>query len=136
MSYSVSRLTTAAECDSAILQANDLKGDLEFENTLLTRERVGRERTAIQIDTNLVSVTAQLAAFQAAREVMQPGIDRDNMDSTIRRLNDRKENLEERKTKTGNLALLDNELEQSRNSLQITEIDGFIAAVEVHKATL
>ncbi|HSC54079.1 MAG TPA: hypothetical protein VLC98_10675 [Phnomibacter sp.] len=136
MSYSVSRLTTVSECDAAIMQANDLKGDLEFENTLLTRERVGRERTAIQIDTNLVSVTAQLAAFQAAREVMQPGIDRDNMDSTIRRLNDRKENLEERKAKTGNLALLDNELEQSRNSLQITEIDDFIAAVEVHKATL
>jgi hypothetical protein len=136
MDYSVSRLTTAAECDAATLQANDLKDDLSFEITLLTRERTGRERTALQIDTDLSSVTAQLLAFQAARDVMVAGPERDNFDNKIRRLNDRKENLEERKAKSGNVALLANELEQSRISQQIAEIDLFVAAVAARKAAL
>jgi hypothetical protein len=136
MDYSVSRLTTATECDAATLQATDLKDDLNFEITLLTRERTGRERTALQIDTDLSSVTAQLVAFQAARDVMVAGPERDNFDNKIRRLNDRKENLEERKAKSGNVALLANELEQSRISQQIAEIDLFVAAVAARKAAL
>jgi hypothetical protein len=136
MDYSVTRLSTAAECDAAIQQATDLKDDLSFENTLLAREQASRERTAFQIDTDLASVSAQLVAFQAAREAMNPGPERDNFDSRIRRLNDRKENLEERKAKSGNVALLATELEQSRIGLQIGEINAFIAAVTAHKATL
>lgn len=136
MDYSINRLSTVAECDAALQQAADLKDDLTFENTLLTRERASRERTAFQIDTDLASVSAQLLAFQAARDVMSPGPERDNFDNKIRRLNDRKENLEERKAKTGNVALLGNELEQGRIARQIEEIDTFVAAVTAHKATL
>ena len=136
MNYSVARLTTAAECDAALLAATDLQDDLNFESTLLGRERTNRQRTAVQIDTDLASVTAQLTAFQAARDIMAAGPERDALDSKIRRLNDRKENLEERKYKTGNVALLDNELEQNRIDLQLTEIAAFISTVNTHKATL
>jgi hypothetical protein len=57
-------------------------------------------------------------------------------ESRIRRLNDRKDNLEERKAKSGNNALLSNELERSRNEKQIAEIDVYINAITVRKGEL
>ena len=46
-------------------------------------------------------------AFTAARDAMPAGPDRDNLTSRLRRLNDRKENLEERQSRSWAVALLD-----------------------------
>ena len=136
MDYSVSRLSTIAECDLAITTATDLKDELEFEQLLLGRESTTRSRSAIQLDADLASTVAQIDAFEAARDAVTDPAERAVFESRIRRLNDRKDNLEERKAKTGNNALLSNELERSRNEKQIAEIDVYINAVTVRKGEL
>jgi len=54
----------------------------------------------------------------------------------LRRLNDRKDNLEECLEKGGRAALLDAELGAELIATQITAIDAFIATVNTHKASL
>jgi hypothetical protein len=56
--------------------------------------------------------------------------------SKLRRLNDRKDNLEDRLRKSGNAALLDTQLEAGLLDAQITLIDTYVADVTAHKATL
>jgi len=52
------------------------------------------------------------------------------------RLNDRKDNLEERIQKGGAALLLDTEIDAALLAVQIAEIDAYIAAINAHKATL
>ena len=136
MDYSTARLSTVAECDLAITTANNLKDDLEFEQLLLVRETNTRSRSAIQLDADLSSTVAQISAFEAARDAIIDPTEKALFESRIRKLNDRKDNLEERKAKSGNNALLSNELERSRIEKQLAEIDVYVAALNGRKAEL
>lgn len=56
--------------------------------------------------------------------------------SKLRKLNDRKDNLEERLQKGGNATLQDAQLEADLLDTQISLIDTYVADVKAHKATL
>jgi len=136
MDYSVARLGTAAECDLALDSADEIKEELEFEQLVLERESSTRSRSAIQLDADLASTNAQIQAFEAARDAISDPAEKAAFDSRIRRLNDRKDNLEERKAKSGSAALLNNELERARIASQILEIDTYKVAVTDRKTAL
>jgi hypothetical protein len=87
-----------------------LKDGLEFEQLVPARESTTRSRGAIQLDADLSSTNAQIDAFEAARDAMIDPTERMAFESRILRLNDTKDNLEERKARSGNNALLNNEL--------------------------
>ena len=133
MSYTVSKLTTVVECDQLLSNATDAKSDLQFSQTTLTRQTNDRMRSAAQLEATLATVLAQIDAFTAARDAMPPGPDRDNLTSRLRRLNDRKENLEERQSKSGAVALLDIEMELGLAAAQISVLDAFIDVVNTRK---
>jgi hypothetical protein len=56
--------------------------------------------------------------------------------SRIRRLNDRKENLEERISKSGSTGLLLSQMQRGMTEKQVEELTVFIAAVNTRKAAL
>ncbi len=136
MSYQVSQLTTVAECDQLIQMANDAKGDLQFAEVSLTRRNNGRMRTATRLAATLATVEAQIAAFTAARDAMPEGPDKDSMSSRLRRLNDRMENLEESRSRSGAVALLDTDFDRAMITAQLAEVNNFIAAIEARKTVL
>ena len=136
MSYNVSQLTTVAECDQLIQSANDTKEDLQFGEVSITRRNNTRLRTATRLAATLATVVAQIDAFTAARDAMPEGPDKESINSRLRRLNDRMENLEESRSRAGAVALLDSEMEKSMIAAQIGVVDDFIAAIETRKAAL
>ncbi len=133
MAYNVEQLTTAAECDQLISTANDTKSDFQFAQTNLTKRNNDRLRSSAKLTATLATVSAQITAFTAARDAMPDGPDKDAMNSRLRRLNDRMENLEESRNKAGAVALLDNEMERSMIDAQIIVIDDFLVAVTTRK---
>jgi hypothetical protein len=133
MPYNVEQLSTVAECDQLISTANDTKSDFQFAQTNLTKRNNDRLRSSAKLTATLATVSAQITAFTAARDAMPDGPDKDTMNSRLRRLNDRMENLEESRNKAGAVALLDNEMERSMIDAQIIVIDDFLVAVTTRK---
>jgi hypothetical protein len=136
MAYNVNLLTTEAECDQLISMSNDTKSDFQFAQTNLTKRNNDRLRSSAKLTATLATVSAQITAFTAARNAMPDGPDKDAMNSRLRRLNDRMENLEESRNKAGAVSLLDNELERKMIDAQITEIDDFLVAVTARKEAI
>ncbi len=136
MSYSVSKLTTAAECDKAVALATERKADLQFEQTIMGKELSDQEKAVQQTSVNLISIKAQITGAETAIASMPAGPEKEVFVGRLRRLNDRKDNLEERLEKGGTAALLDAELDAELIATQITAIDAFIATVNTHKASL
>lgn len=136
MAYNVNLLTTEAECDQLISMSNDTKSDFQFAQTNLTKRNNDRLRSSAKLTATLATVSAQITAFTAARNAMPDGPDKDAMNSRLRRLNDRMENLEESRNKAGAVSLLDNELERNMIDAQITEIDDFLVAVTARKEAI
>lgn len=136
MSYSTAKLKTVAECTQAINIANDRKSNLQFEQTSLSRSLTDKEKNTDLANSNLISITAQITGTEAAIAALPDGDAKEALVNKLRRLNDRKENLQERLKRGGAIALLDTELETNLISLQLTEIDNYIAEVETRKAAL
>jgi hypothetical protein len=77
-----------------------------------------------------------MTAFTAAFDALPEGEEKTKMASRIRRLNDRKENLEERLCNTGNTGLLLIEMRKGLAEKQVEAPDNFIATVQVRKTAL
>lgn len=136
MSYNVNKLTTVADCDQALAIAAERKSDLQFEQTISGKGLTDQEKAIEQTTASLISVNAEITGVEAAIAVLPDGKVKQNNVSKLRRLNDRKDNLEERLQKGGAALLLDTELENSLLQLQVAEIDAYIAAVTARKGAL
>lgn len=134
--YSTSKLLTVSECDQVITLATDRKDEFAFDKTVQDHTLSGQEKSTALATANLISVNAQIIGTEAAIAVTSEGKLKTELIGKLRRLNDRKENLNERMQKGGNVALLDTELDSALIAQQMTAIDAYIAAVNAQKATL
>jgi predicted nucleic acid-binding Zn-ribbon protein len=136
MAYTFDKLTTTAECDRLLDRANQEKSELEHEATGYQLDTTATERTTAQAQSDLTSVNAQITAFTAALAALPDGPEKDAMASKIRRLNDRKDNLEERLAKSGSAGLLLMQLRKGIAEAQLAELNTFITGVTARKAAL
>jgi hypothetical protein len=136
MSYSVLKLNTVAECDQASQMATERKNDYLFDQTVTQRALGGQEKSTSLTNANLLSTIAEITGTEAAIAATPNGDAKDNLVNKLRRLNDRKDNLNERLQKGGSAALLDTELDAGLLKAQLAEIDVFLAAVLARKAEL
>jgi hypothetical protein len=134
--YSTAKLKTTLECDSAITLATERKSELVFQQSALTRELSGQEKSVDNISATLVALNAQITGFNAAIATMSDGDAKKELQSKVRRLNDQRENLEERLEKSGAPAYLETELQAELSKKQVAEIDAFIAAINQRKTEL
>lgn len=134
--YSSNKLKTVIECDSAIALANERKDELVFQQSALVRELTGQEKSVDSISATLVALNAQIGGYNAALATMPDGEAKKEMQSKLRRLNDQRENLEERLEKAGAPAYLETELQAELSKKQVIEIDAFIASINQRKAEL
>ena len=134
--YTVSNLTTIADCDVLLTMANKEKADLAFKKLSEERLVTNYSTTSVEIDAVLQGVTAEIAAVDSILAVLPNGPTKDSEENRKVRLEYKKFLLENRKESYGAVALLEKELDLERVNKQLDEVNLFIDAVTAHKATL
>ena len=134
--YTVSNLTTIADCDVLLTMANKEKADLVFKKLSEERLVTNYSTTSVEIDAVLQGVIAEIAAVDSILAVLPNGPTKDSEEKRKVRLEYKKFLLENRKESYGAVALLEKELDLERVNKQLDEVNLFIDAVTAHKATL
>jgi hypothetical protein len=134
--YSVTNLTTIADCDVLLNMANKEKADLAFKKLSEERLVTNYSTTSVEIDAVLQGVIAEIAAVDSILAVLPNGPTKDSEEKRKVRLEYKKFLLENRKESYGAVALLEKELDLERVNKQLDEVNLFIDAVTAHKATL
>jgi hypothetical protein len=134
--YSVTNLTTIADCDVLLTMANKEKADLAFKKLSEERLVTNYSTTSVEIDAVLQGVIAEIAAVDSILAVLPNGPTKDSEEKRKVRLEYKKFLLENRKESYGAVALLEKEIDLERVNKQLDEVNLFIDAVTAHKATL
>jgi hypothetical protein len=134
--YSVSNLTTVADCDVLLGIAQKEKSDLNFKKLSEERLVTNYSNTAVEIDAILQGVNAEIAAVDTVLAILPEGPTKEAEEKRKVRLEYRKFLLENRKESYGAVAQLEKELDLERVNKQLAEVDVFIAEVTTHRDTL
>ena len=136
MSYSVEKITSASDCDLLLSLAVKEKADQAFKRLSEERLTLNYSETSIEIDAELQSVTTEIAATETIIAALPEGNSKEDAVKKKTKLEYKKFLLNNRKENYGVLALLEKELDLNRVTVEISEIDAFIAAVTARKTAL
>ncbi len=136
MSYSISKITTVADCDLLLAWAAKEKADLNFKK--LSEERLTNNYSAasIEIDAELQAIITEIASTETVITTLPAGNSKEEAIKKKVKLEYKKFLLENRKESYGVVALLEKELDLSKETLELNEIDSFTAAIATRKAEL
>lgn len=134
--YSLSKITTVADCDVLLAWAEKEKGDLMFKQISMGRQTVSYSSTSTEIDAVLQGVIAEIAGVVTVISGLPEGPTKEDLEKKKTRLEYKKFLLENRKGSYGVVALLEKELDLERLNKELDEVETFITNVTVYKATL
>jgi hypothetical protein len=136
MNYSLTLLATKPDCQSLIDIAVSEKESLAYRKTGLDRQRQNVSLTSVEIETELASVNAELAALQTVVDNLPDGPTKQDILVKVRKAEYKKFQLEQRKGNYGVLSVLEKEYDISCIEKNIDETDLFIQAVTTHMNSL
>jgi hypothetical protein len=136
MSYSLSTITSVAECETLLANASADRRSLEHKKTNLLFDKENSANTAVARQAALIEVNAEIAALDAQIAVAPEGQRKEDYITERFRKIARQRDLTS-SNKTGSpTRIIDDELEIERINLSMGETDSFIALVEARKAEL
>ena len=130
MNYTVSLLTTEADCQALIDIAQSEKDGLNYRKTGLQRQRQTATLTSAEIETELASVNAELNALQPVMNSLPDGPTKTEALRKYQKAEYKKFLLEQRKENYGVMSLLEKEYDIACIEKDIEEADAFIAALK------
>lgn len=136
MVYSVVKIASVQDCDLLLSWANKEKADLNFKRLSEERLTLNYSATSLEIDADLQSVNTEIAATETIIATLPDGNSKEEAIKKKTRLEYKKFLLNNRKESYGSVALLEKELDLSRATLQLSEIDNFVDAINTRKAEL
>lgn len=136
MSYSISKITTVADCDLLLAWAAKEKADLNFKKLYEERLTDNYSTTSIEIDAELQAVIAEIASTETVIATLPAGNSKEEAIKKKVKLEYKKFLLENRKESYGVVALLEKELDLTKVTLELNEIDTFTTAITTRKAEL
>jgi len=136
MSYSMSKLTTPADCNSVLALSNKEKSDLEFKILSLTRNRNQYEERSTQITTDMTLVQGEISALTTVISTLPEGEVKDDTETKRTKLAYRLFTLEQQQENYGVLALLEKEMEIALCQKQLDELAVFQTALNARLAEL
>lgn len=136
MNYSFTLLSSKEDCDAMIAMANKNKTALEYKKLTLQHKKDISAGNAVEIETDLQSVNAEIAALETVIATLPEGETRKDQVSKKTRLEFKRFTLNERKESYGVLSLLDTEVDIGCIDKDIEETSAFIAGVNDRKAAL
>jgi hypothetical protein len=134
--YSVTNITTIADCDVLLNMANKEKADLTFKKLSEERLVTNYSTTSVEIEAILQGVVAEINAVNSIIAVLPEGPTKESEEKRKIRLEYKRFLLENRKESYGAVALLEKELDLERVNKQLDEVNAFIDSVTTHKNTL
>lgn len=136
MNYTLTAITTVADCD-ALLQAADAdQRELNIKKILQDRAYETSSTGATGIDAQLAATIAEITGLQAAVNNLPEGPSKQNMVDKIADLQHKKYVLDKRRRKYGSLAMVQKQYTISSIETQIAANVSFIDAVTQRKGEL
>lgn len=129
MNYTVSLLTNIADCQALITIANAEKETLSYRKTGLERMSQSATLTSAEIEAELTTVAAEIAALQTVINSLPDGPTKEDAIRKFKKADYKKTLLEQRKGKYGVLSLLQRQYDIACIEHDIVEADDFITAV-------
>lgn len=136
MSYSIAKITSVADCDLLLAWAAKEKADLNFKKLSEERLTTNYSTTSIEIDAELQAITTEIASTETVIAALPAGNSKEDAIKKKVKLEYKKFLLENRKESYGVVALLEKELDLTKVTLELAEIDTFSAAITTRKAEL
>ncbi|RZJ33576.1 MAG: hypothetical protein EOO51_13265 [Flavobacterium sp.] len=136
MNYSVTSLTTTADCDVLLSMAAKEKADLNFKQLSAERLTARFTQTSQDIAADLQGVLAEISATETIISVLPEGPSKEDALDKLTRLQYKKFLLETRMESYGTVAWLEKEMDLGRIIMELQEVDIFTAAVEARKDEL
>lgn len=136
MSYSIAKITFVADCDILLAWAAKEKADLNFKKLSEERLTTNYSTTSIEIDAELQDIIAEIASTETIIDTLPAGNSKDDAIKKKVKLEYKKFLLENRKESYGVVALLEKELDLTKVTLELREIDTFSAAISKRKGEL
>lgn len=136
MSFTTNMISTADDCDLLLSLAAKEKGDLDFRKLSLQRQRNSYALTAVEVEAELLAVTAELDALNVMIPTLPNGTSKDSNIERQKRLELRKFQLTQRRDDYGVVAQLVKEFDQARLEKELLAVQEFTDAVLERKAEL
>jgi hypothetical protein len=136
MNYSVTSLTSAADCDAALALANKEKGDLDYKVLTLTRSHQIYQQRSLQLATQISATQAEMNALTTVLPTLPEGKTKTDNFADFKKAEYRLFTLQKSFDEYGVIALLEKELELNYIDKQLAEVQVFIQAIEARKAAL
>lgn len=136
MAYTTSNLNSVEDCDTLILLVQNEIDSLDFKKTGLSYEQGIMSKTALEVDAELASAEAELAAVSQVYAGMLDGKPKDLQLLKKMRLELRVKVLENKEEKYGTIASILHESDLARVNLELVELNSLITSVENRKAEI
>ena len=130
MDYTVSLLTTAADCQAAINIARAEKENLDYKRMGLSRQRQSATLNAASIEAELAAVNAELEVLQQILNTVQEGQLKEETRGKFKKADYKKFLLENKKANYGALSMIEKEYDLASNDKVIAETVDYINALE------
>jgi hypothetical protein len=136
MAYDLSRLTTQAMCDRAKALAQAVYDDLLFDRSLVTRHGAAVEAGATSTDATLSAVTTEATAIASTVATMVPGPLREKYERKLRRLTERRSQLQDRLADFDGVEQTDTTFDLRLIDLSLAETTLYLSELADYRATL
>ena len=136
MPYTVTYLTTVADCDLMLAKADQQKSDLNYRKLTLERQKTRFAETAVEVEAELQASNSEATALDAIIASLPDGDTKDETVVRKRKLELKLFLLQQKKDDFGGSALVEKEFDLGRVNKELEEADAFIAAVTARKAAL
>lgn len=136
MSYSVSTLTTVADCDTVLALIEKEKKDLSFRKLSLERQQENYANATVEVSSEIEVLNAELSAVNTVIAALPDGDTKDDNIKRQKKLEYSLFLLTNRKANYGAIALLEKEFNIALIVKELEEADVFTAAVTDRKASI
>lgn len=136
MVYTVSLLSTKADCTALLNIANAEKDGMVYRRTGLQRQSQTASLTSLEIESSLAAVNAELSALTAILATLPPGPTYDENLVRKTKADYKKFLLEQRRSNYGPIAMVEKEYDIACLEEAIIETDAFIASLTARRDEL
>jgi len=136
MAYTLTLLTTAAECDAVLTQLQSRLRTLNQQASTLVFQQENAEESVADIDIALATATSEVDSLTLLVPTIANAQVKKRKQELLRQAESRQASLRYRRESRGGAAALLLELDYDQITAQIDQIRALAAAVTTHKATL
>lgn len=136
MNYTFTLVKSKLDCETLISIATQAKEDLEFRRLSLERLRKTATMTSVEVETEIISVTAEIAAMETVVAGLPEGATKEDTIFKKKKLEYKLLLLSQRKNNYGVVSLIEKEFDIGCIDKQLEETNSFIGAVTQYMNSL